>query len=125
VPEQTDEDGPMKYMVLISGDESWDGLSREEQGALYERISAWWDEHAKTGEIVEGHQLQGVETATTLRRDRNGNVTVTDGPYIEAKETIGGYALIDVPDLDAAIALMSGWPGPDTFEIRPVVTSRE
>jgi hypothetical protein len=114
----------MKYMVLIGGNESWDGLSQEEQGALYGRISAWWDEHAKTGEILEGQQLQGVETATTVRRDRNGNATVTDGPFIEAKESVGGYAVIDVPDLDAAIALVSGWPGPDALEIRPVVTDR-
>ena len=114
----------MKYMVLISGDEGWQGLSEQEQSELYEKIGAWWGEHAASGEILEGHELQGVETATTVRRDRAGNVVVTDGPYVEAKETIGGYAIIDVPDLDAAISLVSGWPGPDALEIRPVVTSR-
>jgi hypothetical protein len=122
---QPDKDGPMKYMVLISGNESWEGLSQEERNALYERIGAWWGEHAERGEILEGHELQGVETATTVRIDRGGTVTVTDGPFIEAKESVGGYAVIDVADLDAAIALVSGWPGPDTLEIRPVVTSRE
>jgi hypothetical protein len=111
----------MKYMVLISGDESWEQLTPDEQRETYGRISAWWDEHSRAGEILEGHQLQGVETATTVRRDLQGNVTVTDGPFIEAKESVGGYAVIDVADLDAAIALVSGWPGPDTLEIRPVV----
>ncbi len=111
----------MKYMVLISGGETWGGLSQAEQADVYQKIAAWWGEHAQNGQIVEGHQLQGTETATTVRRDLAGNVTVTDGPYIEAKETIGGYAVIDVPDLDAAISLVSGWPGPDALEIRPIV----
>ncbi len=115
----------MKYMVLISGDEGWQGLSPDERHGLYERIGAWWGEHAEKGEILEGHELQGPETATTVRRSAEGNVTVTDGPFIEAKESIGGYAVIDVPDLDAAIALVSGWPAPDALEIRPVVTDRE
>jgi hypothetical protein len=113
----------MKYMVLISGNESWEELTPDQQRETYGRISGWWDEHSRAGEILEGHQLQGVETATTVRRDRDGNVTVTDGPFIEAKESVGGYAVIEVPDLDAAIGLVSGWPGPDTLEIRPVVTS--
>ncbi|HEX2194819.1 MAG TPA: YciI family protein [Candidatus Limnocylindria bacterium] len=111
----------MKYMVLISGGETWDGLSEEQQADLYQNIGAWWAEQVQNGRILEGYQLQGAETATTVRRDLNGNVTVTDGPYIEAKETVGGYAVIDVPDLDAAISLVSGWPGPDALEIRPVV----
>ena len=96
-------------------------MDEAEQRALYERIGSWWNEHAQRGEILEGHELQGVETATTVRRGGNGNVTVVDGPFIEAKESVGGYAIIDVPDLDAAIALVSGWPGPDALEIRPLV----
>jgi hypothetical protein len=111
----------MKYMVLISGNEAWDELTEEEERETYGRIVTWWNEQASAGRIVEGHQLQGVETATTVRLDRTGNATVTDGPFIEAKESVGGYAVIDVPDLDAAISLVSGWPGPDTLEIRPIV----
>lgn len=116
----------MKYMVLIAGsEESWSSLGTEERAALYDRIGAWWGEHAAAGEILEGHELQPTETATTVRRDPSGNVTVTDGPFMEAKEVVGGYAIIDVPDLDAAIRLVSGWPAPDVLEIRPVVESRE
>lgn len=112
----------MKYMVLISGGEAWAHLSEQEQAELYERIGAWWGAHSASGKILEGHELQGTETATTVRRDASGNVSITDGPFIEAKESVGGYAIIDVPDLDAAIALVSGWPGPDALEIRPVAT---
>jgi hypothetical protein len=49
-------------------------------------------------------------------------VAVTDGPFVEGKEMVGGYAIVDVPDLDAAIRLASSWPAPDTLEIRPLVT---
>ena len=97
----------MKYMVLIADtEEGWDHLDDDGQRALYQRISAWWDEHKAAGEIVEGHQLQPVETATTIRVARDGNATVTDGPFIEGKEAGGGYAIIDVAtgELDADVA---------------------
>jgi hypothetical protein len=116
----------MKYMVLIvDTEDGWSTLPDAEQAALYGRVEAWWGEHAATGEIVEGHQLQPADTATTVHRTKSGVVTVTDGPFVEGKEMVGGYAIIDVPDLDAAIRLVSGWPAPDKLEIRPVVTSRD
>ncbi|HET6744495.1 MAG TPA: YciI family protein [Candidatus Limnocylindria bacterium] len=115
----------MKYMVLIASEpDGWDHLDGEGQRALYQRISTWWDERTAAGEILDGHQLQPAETATTVRIARDGDMTVTDGPFVEGKEIVGGYAIIDVPDLDAAIALVSGWPAPDTLEIRPVVENR-
>ena len=58
-------------------------------------------------------------TATTVRRV-NGQMKVSDGPFIESKEHVGGYALIEVPDLDAAIAVAKSWPGSDV-EVRPIV----
>ena len=116
----------MKYMLLIAADdESYVGMDDAAQAALYERISAWWDERAADGRILEGHQLQGTDTATTVRVAVDGATTVTDGPFIEAKESVGGYAIIDVPDLDAAIALARSWPAPDALEIRPVVVRSE
>jgi len=112
----------MKYMLLIGGaEDGWNHLSEGEQGALYARISSWWDERTAAGEILEGAQLQPSSTATTVRRSISGDVTVTDGPFVEGKEMIGGYGVIDVPDLDAAIRLASSWPAPDTLEIRPLV----
>jgi hypothetical protein len=111
----------MKYMLLIADTKGWDDLSADEQRGLMDRVFAWWGEHSASGEVIEGHQLQPVETATTVRRAADGNVTVTDGPFMEAKEAVGGYAIIDVPDLDAAIRLASSWPAPDALEIRPLV----
>jgi hypothetical protein len=114
----------MKYMVLIAGAED-DDYARDDdaRAKAYERILAWWEENSKTGKILEGHELQPSETATTVRRDGAGNVTVTDGPFMEAKEVVGGYAIIDVADLDEAIKLVSGWPSRSTLEIRPLVSS--
>jgi hypothetical protein len=112
----------MKYMVLIASQaDAWNYLDDEGQRALYQKVATWWGEHSSSGEILEGHQLQPAETATTIRIAQSGDTTVTDGPFVEGKEIVGGYAIIDVPDLDAAIRLVSGWPAPDTLEIRPVV----
>ncbi len=112
----------MRYMVLIGGnEESWAQLSEAEQNQIYQRIGEWWGRHAAAGKILDGHQLQPPMTATTVRLDRSGNATVTDGPFIEAKEMIGGYAIIDVADLDEAIKLVSSWPSPDVLEIRPII----
>ncbi len=116
----------MKYMMLIGGaEDAWDHLSEAEQGALYTQIGAWWGEHEASGEILEGHQLQPAATATTVRRDAAGEVTITDGPFVEGKEMVGGYGILEMPDLDAAIRLASSWPGPDVLEIRPVVVREQ
>jgi len=113
----------MKYMLLIGGaEDGWAHLSEAEQRALYARVESWWDERKAAGDLLEGAQLQPASTATTVRRAISGDVTVTDGPFVEGKEMIGGYGVIDVPDLDAAIRLASSWPAPDTLEIRPLVT---
>ncbi len=113
----------MKYMLLIGGaEDGWAHLSEAEQRALYARVESWWDERKAAGDLLEGAQLQPASTATTVRRAISGDVTVTDGPFVEGKEMIGGYGIIDVPDLDAAIRLASSWPAPDTLEIRPLVT---
>lgn len=112
----------MKYMMLIAGSEdAWNRLSEAESAELMQRIGAWWNEQAAAGRIVEGHQLQPVATATTVRPNANGGATVTDGPFIDAKEVVGGYGILDVANLDEAIALASEWPGPDVLEIRPIV----
>lgn len=113
----------MKYMALIASTAgAYDGMTRDDMGALYGRIEAWWRDHEAAGRILEGHQLQPADTATTVRLDAVGEATVTDGPFVEAKEVVGGYAIIDVPDLDAAIAMWRTWPAPDIVEIRPLVT---
>ena len=112
----------MKYMLIIAGaDDAWGHLSEAEQRVLYDKVRAWWGEHSATGEILDGHELQPASTATTIRRGPAGEATVTDGPFVEGKEMVAGYGILDVPDLDAAIRLASSWPAPDTLEIRPIV----
>ncbi len=112
----------MKYMVLIADSEDERAATPEaDRMAAYGQIRSWWNEHVASGQILDGYQLQPTETATTVRRDPAGNVTVTDGPFVEAKESVGGYAIIDVADLDEAISLISGWPAEAALEIRPVI----
>ena len=112
----------MKYMMLIAGsEEAWAGRSEEELKALYGRIGRWWDEQSSAGRIVEGHELQPTATATTVRIAQDGSATVTDGPFAEGKEMVGGYGILEVADLDEALAVASTWPAPDALEIRPIV----
>jgi hypothetical protein len=112
----------MKYMMLIADNEDGMARSSEEEQATYARIGAWWNEHAAAGRIIEGHELQPSSTATTVRIASDGGTTVTDGPFVEGKEMVGGYGILEVSDLDAALALAASWPGrATTLEIRPVV----
>ena len=109
----------MKYVMLFVNTEETDQRSEAERAAVSEKIMAWWGEHAAAGKIVGGEQLQGPETATTVRHD-HGGLSIVDGPFIEAKEHIGGYGVIDVPNLDAALDLAKSWPWGGVVEIRPV-----
>jgi hypothetical protein len=113
----------MKYMMLIVGNEEiWASRTKEELDGLYGRIGAWWSQEAAAGRVVDGHELQPSSTATTVRIGHDGGATVTDGPFVEAKETIGGYGILDVADLDEALAVAASWPGlADVIEIRPIV----
>lgn len=101
------------YMLMFVGEESRRDTSRPPM----EAVGKWWQENQ--GVIKGGERLDLSRTATTVRRV-NGQMKVSDGPFIEAKEHVGGYALIDVPDLDAAIALAKSWPMGDV-EVRPTV----
>src|SRR5712692_2386683 len=103
--------------MFVSDDSNWDP-SKPEIQAAYKRVSEWFEEHTKSGKITGGEELKGTTTATTVRQ-RNGKVTVTDGPFAESKESIGGYALVDVKDLDEAIAMAKTWPTLSAIEIWP------
>ncbi|HEV8536986.1 MAG TPA: YciI family protein [Candidatus Limnocylindria bacterium] len=109
-----------KYMLMFVGDDEWrETHSKEEIERGYAEIGKWWGELSAKGVIKAGEELGSAREATTVRRV-NGKMAVTDGPFIESKENVGGFALIEVPDLDAAIAVAKGWPGGDV-EVRPVV----
>ena len=115
----------MKYMLMFANHEDEiPGLSAAERGAMFQEIGAWWEEHSKAGRITSGAQLQPSHTATSVRFGE-GEPLVTDGPFIESKETVGGYAIVDVPDLDAALALARTWPARGIVEVRPLVPDDE
>ena len=109
-----------QYMLMFVGDDmSRDGRESNETKQLYADIGKWWGELSAKGVIKEGEQLAPQRTATTVRRV-NGQMRAFDGPFAESKESVGGYALIQVADLDQAIALAKSWPAGDV-EVRPVV----
>jgi len=115
----------VKYMLMFVNDEAWERkTSPEEVKQGYEAVMKWWDEHSAAGRIVGGEQLKPTATATTVRK-KDGKTTVTDGPFIESKEALGGFAIVNVPDLDAAIAMAKTWPGLEVLEIRPLVERRD
>src|SRR5437868_14376723 len=104
----------MKYVLLFGGTmEGVDQLPEEHRAqakADYEKSNQWFEKHSRTGKVIGGEELQGPGTATTVSR-RNGKLSVTDGPFIESKEVIGGFALVDVADLEEALARATEWTG--------------
>lgn len=115
----------MKYVIMFTDSpESYADVSAERHKEIYQRVWDWF--RVNDAAISDsGAQLQPVSTATTVRSGPDGPV-VADGPFTEAKEVVGGFSVIDVADLDAAIALVKTWPEFDLpgigVEIRPMVT---
>ncbi len=117
----------MKYALLIYTDDSeWSELPDEEKAKLRaEEMPRWvalFEELQKADPDVSGHELDG-RTAAKVVRVRDGERIVTDGPFAETKEVVGGVFLADLPDLDEAIRLASQIPVAEmgSIEIRPVV----
>lgn len=112
---------PQYMLMFVGNDDEWAAQPKEQLKSAYTAIGKWWDDLEKKGVITGGAELDHRNTATTVRR-ANGQMKVSDGPFIESKEHVGGYALIAVPDLDAAIAIAKSWPGTSTaVEVRPIV----
>jgi hypothetical protein len=116
----------MKYVFLFCGTPAdqadYDSLTPEELRGRYAEVGRWFAEnHARLG---HGNQLQGPETATTVRFEPNGKPIIKDGLFLEGKEIVGGFTEVDVADLDEALAMAKTWPGRGTIEIRPVIEQR-
>ena len=111
-----------KYAFLFIDDAvEYQDSPTPEQQQTYGEIFKWFETNGS--KISDGGaELQPTRTATTIRK-RTGKVSVVDGPFIESKESVGGYSIIDVPDRDAAIALAKTWPG-HAIEIREIVEQR-
>ena len=110
----------MKYLLLlVRSDEDWEALTDEERD--YPGIYRWWGELAERGVLRGGEELQSARTATTISWE-DGRPILTDGPFMETKETVAGYGVVEVPDLDAAIEIARTWPARGhRVEIRPIV----
>ena len=111
----------MKYMLLFGQNGDLQALPAAEQARIQAAVGEWWGKHAQAGKILGGEQLQGSATATTVRFEGERPV-VSDGPFIETKESIGGYGVIDVADLDEALAMATTWPARGFVEVRPVLS---
>ncbi|TWU20450.1 YCII-related domain protein [Novipirellula galeiformis] len=111
----------MKFVCMGFIEESkWESLSEQECTRMMEECFAYDDELRRGGHFLGGEALQSARNAVTLRI-KNDSVDVTDGPYAETKEMLGGILLLEARDLNHAIALMSNHPGVKMgpFEIRP------
>ncbi|HEX8521354.1 MAG TPA: YciI family protein [Tepidisphaeraceae bacterium] len=110
----------MKYMLLIYLGEN--AISESERQACYEKSTAFAHDLQRSGKFISANPLQPVSTATSIQV-RQGKRLVTDGPFAETREQLGGYFLVDADDLDDAIAIASQIPAAQwgTVEIRPIV----
>jgi hypothetical protein len=113
----------MKYICLGYLDEKkWQEMSESERQTFIKECLTYDDELRKNGNYVGGEALQHSQNATSLRW-ANGMASITDGPFTETKEQIGGIMVLEARDLNHAILLMSKhpslWLGPGSWEIRP------
>ena len=117
----------MKYICLgYIEPNKFETMSESERNAMLDECFTYDDVLRKNGHFAGGEALQGPYTATTLRW-KNGKASVTDGPYAETKEQLGGILVLEARDLNHAIQLMSKHPGVKAgpFEIRPAANLTE
>ncbi|HSS88946.1 MAG TPA: YciI family protein [Streptosporangiaceae bacterium] len=111
----------MKYLMLGLITETGQQLRGPDLEAWMAEIVAWYEKQGSAGTLADpGHQLDWPDKAKTVRASG-----VTDGPYMEAKEVLGGYSLVETATIDEAVELAKTWPGLDrgwiTMEVRPVM----
>lgn len=113
----------MKYLCLIyENEKDWESLPPAESEAVMNEYFAFTNDIRTSGKYLGGEALQPTATATTVKV-RNGKVSTTDGPFVETKEQLGGYYLIDAKDLNEAIQIASRIPSAryGGIEVRPVM----
>jgi len=112
----------MQYLLILYSNESgWSKMTPAEQEQGMAAYAAFTEALKKAGALAGSNRLQPISAATTVRV-ANGKTQVLNGPYADSKEQLGGYYLIDVPDLDAAISWAARCPGAGhgTIEVRPI-----
>ncbi|HMA70352.1 MAG TPA: YciI family protein [Xanthobacteraceae bacterium] len=112
----------MKYLLMIYGNEAaMKAASKTDVDQRHAAYVAYTEAMKKAGVVVGGERLQPTSAATTVRI-ANGKTQVLDGPYAETKEQLGGYYMINVPDLDTALSWAARCPGAShgVMEVRPI-----
>ena len=111
----------MKYVLMFVETEQFAAdlaaMDDAERGRAYARVRQWFTDHQD--KITHHTHLMPSDTATLLRLDR-GEPLVTDGPFVEGKEVVSGFAEIEVADLDEALRVAKAWPACPVVEIRPI-----
>ena len=113
----------MEFLALIHADENgWESLSNEERQAVYQRYM----DFSERKEVVGGAELQSTTAATTVRV-RDGDRLVTDGPYAEVKEALGGFFILEADSIDEACRLAAEIPAAErgAVEVRPIYVREE
>ena len=111
-----------RYMFLIYGDEAREAaMSPAEWDAMIQAHRSWGDSVTAVGATIEhGDPLEPTATATSVRRGADGATVVTDGPFAETKEALGGFYVVSCPDFDVALSLARTLPA-QGVEVRPVI----
>jgi hypothetical protein len=113
----------MQYLLMCCFEEKrWDALPQGERDSIMQRYGVWIEELAKSGCYLAGGKLQPSSSATTVR-SKNSKAAVTDGPFAETKEQLGGYHILECDDLDQAITHAQRIPtvaAGGTIEVRPL-----
>jgi hypothetical protein len=113
----------MQYLLLIYDEEKvWEKHTEAEKQVMYQGYGELIQDMKQKGNYIGGHQLQPVAVATTVRV-RNGKKSITDGPFAETKEQLGGYFLVEAKNLDEALDIAARIPSATegSIEVRPVV----
>ena len=111
----------MRYVLLFVETEQFEkelyAMDEPDRERAFALVGKWFADHGD--KIVRHGKLQGAHTATTVRLDGPEPI-ITDGPFVEGKEVVSGYAEIDVADLDEALRIVKAWPACPVVEIRPL-----
>jgi hypothetical protein len=121
--ESDDKEGTVQYLLLIYDDEqTWAGMSDDERGQIMQEYFAYTEDLQKSGKMLNGNALQPTQTAKTVQA-QNGGKVVTDGPFAETKEQLGGYYLVEVDSEDEALEWAAKIPSAryGKIEVRPIV----
>ena len=112
----------MRYMLTFYAiEDEWMALPAAEREAGIREIGMWFADQSRAGKIVEGRRLgRGTKTVRLGRVRKKDLPMVTDDPFMEAKETVGSYAIVDAAGEDEAIAFAKTWPAGGVVEVRQV-----